>query len=301
MHELKLDLTPLLKEMTLMTHKEVIGASGGFTGSEARQVGSKHALFRSKGLEFEKFREYVTSDDASKIDWIASLRANKVLLRVYTEEQTKDIIFFLDVSSSMSYSSFGKLKNEYAAEVIASISYALSNSGDPLGLIMFADKIKYDLKPNVGPEQHHKIVTALTDPTFYEGKYDLTKSLSQMISLIKRKTVIIVISDFIGLEEDWKARFKGLCSRINIIGIMIRDPLDNVLPEGHFIGQLVFSDPFSDDEILIDPNKIREEYEEYNKKRIEEIENIFKSTRSDLLVLHTNEPFMDHVRKFFLK
>lgn len=284
-----------------MTHKEVLGAAAGLTGVEAKRVGSKQVLFRSKGLEFEKFREYAPSDDASKIDWIASLRASKTLIRVYTEEQTKDIIFFLDVSSSMSYSSFGKLKNEYAAELIASLTNALATSGDPLGLTMFTDKIRHTLAPNVGPEQHQKIVKTLTDPTFYEGKYDLNKSLSQFVSMVKRRTLIVIISDFIGLKDNWETTFKGIASKFSVIGIMIRDPLDDVLPKGSFIGQLIVSDPFGEDEILIDPDRIKEKYEEYNRKRIEEIEHVFKSTQSDLLVLHTNEPFADPLRKFLVK
>ncbi|NQV08308.1 DUF58 domain-containing protein [Candidatus Woesearchaeota archaeon] len=300
MYELKLDLDPLLKKMELMTRKEVLGATGGIGGAQARQVGSKHAMFKSKGLEFQKFREYAPSDDANKIDWIASLRASKVLIRVYSEEQTKDIIFFLDVSSSMSYSSFGKLKNEFAAELIASLSHALSNSGDPLGLTIFTNKIVHHLSPNVGPQQHQKIVKTLTDPTFYEGKYDLIKSLSQLVGMLKKKTVIILISDFIGLQDNWEHSFKGIATNSNIMGIMIRDPLDDVFPEGHFVGQVVLSDPFSDDEALIDPNKVREKYEEHNKKKTEEIEHAFKSTRSEFIKLYTNESFIDPMRKFFL-
>ena len=70
-------------------------------------------IFRGKGLEFDKFRDYSPDEDASNIDWKASLRANKLTARQYIEERNLNIVFVFDVSESMIFGSLDKLKNEY--------------------------------------------------------------------------------------------------------------------------------------------------------------------------------------------
>lgn len=300
MYELRLDLEPILKSAELISRKDIKGAESRLSGLGMTQVGSRRALFRTKGLEFEKYKDFVTGDDATMIDWKASLRAQKILSRVYSEEENKDIVFLLDVSSSMSYSSFGKLKNEYAAELIAALTYSFSHTGDNIGLYMFTDKITRVVSLDSGPGQYKKVLSALTDPTNYEGSYDLGKTLRELYGILKRKAVIVIVSDFIGLKEGWKGVVLSSTGIFEILAFIIRDPLDDKLPEKHVVGQLVISDPFSEEEILTDPHKIRERYEEYNKKSIKNIETVFRSISADILVLHTNESFVKPLRKFLL-
>ena len=80
---------------------------------------------------------------------------------------------------------------------------------------------------------------------------------------------------------------------------MVRDPMDDEFPKGHYIGQVVISDPYSNDQILMDPNRIARRYREYNTQQLDYLKNIFRTTRSSLLVLHTNEPFLEKIRPLF--
>jgi len=302
MKELRLNLKPLLRKAFLITKKDITGSEDRMTGSGKKQVGSRRALFGAKGFEFEKFREFVPGDDAEKIDWIASLRAQKMLVRVYSEEQNKDIIFFLDVSSSMSYSSHGKLKNEYAAELVATLCFALADSGDNIGLVMFTDHIINVVPPAAGKQQFMRIVRELTNPTYYEGNFDLGKSISQLMRFEKKSAVIVIVSDFIGLKPDWEHMFNTLASpQYEVIGIMVRDPMDNQFPEGHYIGQIVIADPFSNDQLLMDPNRIAKKYKNYNEEEIDKIKNVFRKSKSGFLMLYTDELFMDKVARLFGK
>ena len=78
-------------------------------------LGSYTSFFRGRGLEFENYRSYTESDDASFIDWKASLRSNNLLVKEYVEERALNVFLLIDVSSKMFFSSTQKLKNEYAA------------------------------------------------------------------------------------------------------------------------------------------------------------------------------------------
>lgn len=300
MKELKLNLKPLLRKAFILAKKDIQGSQDRMTGTGKRQIGSRRALFGQKGIEFEKFREFSPGDDAGRIDWVASLRAQKTLVRVYSEEQNKDIIFFLDVSSSMSYSSHGKLKNEYAAELVATLSYALSDSGDNVRLVMFTDKIVNIVPPAAGKKQFLKIVKELTNPLYYEGQFDLGRSISQLMNYEKKPALVIIVSDFIGLDRNWEDIFKTFASsKYEIIGIMVRDPLDDEFPEGHYIGQVVISNPFGNEQLLMDPNRIARKYRDYNRQQLDYLKDIFRQTRSTLLMLRTNEPFLEKIRLLF--
>ena len=303
MKELKLDLNFLLKKAFFPIKRDVAGSDERTTTDAGRkQLGSKRAFFSKKGLEFEKFREFQAGDDARMIDWIASLRTQKMLVRVYAEEQIKDIIFFVDVSSSMSYTSHSKLKNEYAAELVATLAYAMSGSGDNIGMAMFTDHLVNTVPPSAGKQQFWKIVAELKTPAYYEGNCDMGKALSELIAYTRRSCVIIIVSDFIGLKPGWEKILEILSARnYEILGMMVMDPADLEFPDAGYIGQVVMTDPFSGEQLLVDPGKVAGKYKDYNQQRLGNIEHVFRRIGSSLLVLKTNESFVPLLRKFFFR
>lgn len=298
MHSIKLELKPKLQRFSMTSHKGIQGIITG-TGAQAKGTGEKKPmLFRGKGLEFEKFRQFTSEDDASLIDWKATLRAKKMLVKVYEEEQNKTIIFFMDVSNSMLYSSYGKIKCEYAAEVLLNLTYALHDSGDNMGLVMFTDRLKTVVAPRAGIAQHYSILTRLKDPKNYGGLFNFSKAFAQLIGYLKSKALIVIITDFIGLDEKWARTLKMASGNFEVLAIAIRDPVDDILPGR--VGQVVISDPFSKKQLLIDPDQLKESYDKYNKSHLEEIRSVFKKVETDMLTLKTNEDFVDPVRKFFM-
>ena len=86
---------------------------------------------------------------------------------------------------------------------------------------------------------------------------------------------------------------------MELIGIMIRDPIDDKLPVQR--GQVVISDPYSDEEQLVDPIRVAEEYEKINKQKVDEIKSFFRKIKSDLLILHTDENYVKPIRNFFME
>ena len=99
------------------------------------------SVFRGRGLEFESYRLHGDDDDVSLIDWKASLRANEMLAKQYVEERRLNVYFLVDVSNSMLFGSSDKLKAEFTAEFVASLSHLVVGSGDNIGLVMFSDEV----------------------------------------------------------------------------------------------------------------------------------------------------------------
>ena len=193
MYELKLNFKPILKQLEIYTKKEESTMlSGGYLSS-----------IKGKGLDFDTFREYSTADDASRIDWKASVRAQKLLLREFREERNLEVVIIVDISSSMCYGSIEKSKAEYAAEISAAISFAILRAGDAVGMLMYSDHVASELRANSGIKQYYTILKLISNPKVYEGKFNFNSLIRYADEKFKKGTVIILISDFIGLKQGW--------------------------------------------------------------------------------------------------
>ena len=248
------------------------------------------SLFRGKGLEFESYRTFAVDDDASMIDWKASLRANRLLAKQYVEERDLNFYFIIDVSNSMLFGSFDKLKAEYSAEVAASLAHLILNSGDKVGLIMFADNVVKVLHPQKSQNQFYIFRKFISDYNNYGGKYDFKSVLDYVLKTVKEKSVFFIISDFIKVRKECERALKLIGNKFETVSIMIRDPMDETLPKSNY--QLVVQDPYSNKQMVVDPAIAAKQYEEYSLKRKQIVKEMFKTSNIDLLELHTNESFI---------
>lgn len=86
------DIIRKIKEIEIVTRRLLSGSLVGDTRSAQKGV----------GFEFDQLREYQQGDDVRCIDWRASARMNKLLIKQYIEERRRTILVAVDVS----YSSF---------------------------------------------------------------------------------------------------------------------------------------------------------------------------------------------------
>lgn len=248
-------------------------------------------LFTQRGLEFDSFRKYESVDDATLIDWKASLRANSLLVRKYIEEQDLKIYFVIDVSNSMLFGSGDKLKSEFVSELVMSLSHLIMNSGDKFGLVLFSDKINYFLRANNSKNHFSLVGEILKDSSNFGGGYDFNQVLEfLLLTLPQRENLFIFLSDFIGIGSGFQEKFVSLSSHHETLAFVVRDKLDNSLPED-LPYQLEIQDPFSFNQVTLDPNILGESYEIFVKKRLNSLNSFFSNSGVDSLELIANEPF----------
>ncbi len=265
--------------------------------TEAKVMSRYRRIFKGKGLEFEDFREYTTSDDASSIDWKASKRANKLIIRRFKEERDMNIFILVDVSSSMLFGSTEKLKHEYAAEIAAALAHFILQSGDRVALVMFSDKVVKFVEPGKGDNHFYMMLKHLITAKYYGGGYNLSNALEFIMNTTGEKGMAFVISDFIGMEENWERNIKLAAGKFDCIAIILRDPRDGKLPPE--TGQIVISDPFSDREMLVgSDDKDRMEYERFVRLNDERMKSSFRAGNWDFLEVSTKEGFVMPIIKF---
>ena len=252
---------------------------------------------KRRGIEFSGYRSYTPSDDAKEIDWKASLRANKLLIKETEVERSHNIFFLLDVSDSMLFSSTEKLKCEYAAEVIASIAFAVLRAGDNVGLGMFTDRLVGKVYPQTGRNQYYRIIRTLSDKEKYGGSFDLEKAIKYTVSFLNMRSTIILVSGFLGLKENWSHYIDFLSQKYNLVGIMIRDIRDEEIPKE--TGHIIIEDPYSGQKLYLDTTSYADKFAAGVKKEKEEIKRVFSRINSPLLELRTDEDYFQKLITFF--
>lgn len=255
-------------------------------------------LFRGGGIEFAGLREYVPEeDDASRIDWKASLRSGRLYVRQYEEERDLDIYILLDASSSMVCGTQNKLKSEYAAVVAGTIAHAAIETGDKVGFGMFSDRVIVSLTPVGDLTQYYRILKLVVDPRHYGGVCDLDQALSYTLNSLGNRTTLFIISDFIGLGSGWKDSLKMISGKLDrIMGIMVRDLRDSYLPEG--IGNMKFADPFSEETVIVNTDKLRDRYNKIAREQERMVEEEFRQSNAGFVKVHTTEPFVKSLVKY---
>lgn len=286
--ELKIDLTPALGKLDVYSRRDILSRT--MTGEWA-------TVFKGRGIEFAGFRAYVYGDDASMIDWKASLRSKETLIREFEEFKNFTVFFLFDVSDTMLFSSGDKLKCEYAAELIYVMADAINKAGDSVGMSMFNDSLINKVYPNIGAEVMHNIKANLLNSRNYGGLMDIKKVLRLTASFVSQKAVLIIVSDFLGFEEGWEKYIRMLSDDYEIIGLMISDPRDLELPASG--GQFMLKDPLSGENLYVDVKKYAGIYKEKTSERVRWIHNLFIKSKGDFLSLRTDEDYLIKVIQFF--
>ncbi len=255
-------------------------------------------MVRGRGLEFDGFKEFVPGDDAKFIDWKATLRSDKILARVFKQEKDIKLMLMIDGGSTMIFTSHEKLKLEYALEVAASLAFSASLAGESVGGMVFTEKVQYFSAPAPGRIQYQKVLKNLLDPYIYGGGSDIKKALKYVTEHLQPNSVIMILSDFLSLPEYWDEALGMAAEKMDVLGLMIRDPRDVEMPPKR-IGDVVIEDPNTGETLIFRPEEIGGEYARVAQQQYEEISKIFRKRMADLIELRTNEPYVGKLINFF--
>ena len=250
----------------------------------------KNIIFKGKGLEFEGYRNFSPDDDADNIDWKASSRSQKLLVKKFKEERNLGIMFLVDVGSNMVFGSTEKIKCEFATETIAAFADLLISSDDRVGFFLFSDNITYLNNPKIGNRQFHFFMDVLSNGLNYGGKTNLDQAIDFATNYLDSSIfAVIIVSDFLNITEATKEKLGFLANRFKTMAIQVRDPLDITLPETE--GEIVLEDPSTSRQVIINPRITKNAYEKYVFEQEKIMKSVFEKSGVAYLSLITNKSF----------
>jgi uncharacterized protein (DUF58 family) len=168
--------------------------------------------FHGFSVEFAQHREYVPGDDLRRIDWKVFARSDRYYIKEYEEETNLVAYVLLDISESMRYASGELSKLDYGCYIAASLFYLMLRQRDSVGLVLFDDHIRRLIRDSSNPGHRLPLIDALENIQ-PEGKTDFGTVLDYVIGQVRRRGMIILISDLFGDANRLLAGLKHLRHR----------------------------------------------------------------------------------------
>jgi uncharacterized protein (DUF58 family) len=203
--------------------------SGGL--AEDLLSGDYRSIFKGQGIEFDEVRHYERGDDIRSIDWNVSARFGTPYVKMYREESEMTVCVVLDSSGSMHAAGGGELtRYEQGVLAAALIAFSADRAGQRVGAIFFDNEICRIFPPRKGRPHTMAVISAAIENYPRGQGSGLGIALSGVGRLLKRRSLLIVISDFLCLN--WEHEMGSMARRHDLIALRISSPLDREISGG---------------------------------------------------------------------
>jgi uncharacterized protein (DUF58 family) len=145
------------------------------------------------GVEFADHRDYQPGDDFRSLDWNVYQRFDRLLVRLYEEEEDLAIYFILDTSASMSFGD-GKRKLQYAKKVVAALAYVGLANLDRISIVTTSDRVMGRMPETRGKARIFKALRFLREAGA-GGSTDLGDAMKTFVAQNKRRGLAVLVSD----------------------------------------------------------------------------------------------------------
>lgn len=196
--------------------------------------GDFHSVFKGSGIEFDDVRTYQYGDDIRTIDWNVSAKGHGMYVKTFKEEKEQIVFFILDVSASQEIGRAGSRKIDIAKEICGSLALSALRESSQVGLLCFSDTKEKYVKPDKGQKHGYQLISTLYKLKPQSLKTNLNEAIRYTMGLMKKRAVIILISDFI--DEGYLENFKLMCNKHDVVAIQLselremRFPLLGIIP-----------------------------------------------------------------------
>ena len=180
------------------------------------QIGLKTSRQFGEGTEMERLREYSPDDDFRRIDWNATARQRKPIVREFETERSQDIVIMLDTGRLMaspilletstlpnpeSTTQKAMLKLDYAINTTLMTAYVSMLKGDKVGLIAFADRVHQYLAPKPGKKQFLTMLETIYALPVHPVEPDFVEAFKYLASKQRRRALIILFTDILDSDS----------------------------------------------------------------------------------------------------
>jgi uncharacterized protein (DUF58 family) len=281
-------------------------------------AGQYHSVFKGQGMNFDEVREYQPGDEVRSIDWNVTARMNHPFIKKYVEERELTVMLLVDVSGSGLFGSGAQSKRELTAEIASVLAFSAIRNNDKVGLILFTDQVEKFIPPRKGRKH---VLRVIRETLFYEPQRrgtDLNGALEFLTRVTTRRTIAVILSDFLGqnippprgakgkripvlTQSMGKASSTALRQanrRHDVVAVQITDRYEFELPA---LGYLVLKDAETGELVEVNTGdaRKRQAFTERQLKTQAELRRLFLSAGIDSIQLRTDEPYAGALGRFF--
>jgi uncharacterized protein (DUF58 family) len=263
---------------------------------EGLRVGSHRSPLKGFSTEFAHHRQYVPGDAIRNIDWRVYGRTERYYTKLYEAETNFDCHLLIDASASMNYASGKVSKLEYAKFLSASLAYIVLKQRDSVGLSVFDSEVRGYLPPRstMGILLH---IDRMLREAKSVPRTTLSKQLHDVALMMKRRSFVVVISDFFADVDDILQGLDHLRhDGHNVVVMQTLDPHELSFP---FSGTWRFEGLEMEDPVTTQPERIRENYLAAFRKHREALRSGCAASHIDYTLVDTSRPLDAFLSGFF--
>ena len=263
--------------------------------------GDHRTLFRGSGLELADLREYQAHDDVRHIDWNVTARMQTPFVREHQEDREINAWFLLDLSGSMDFGSADVSKRDVMLRFVGVMAKLLMKRGNRIGALVLnpAEPEGFKFIPARMHRRHllHVLHVLETSPVTQQSHQTrLTDWLRKANGLLKRRSSVFVVSDFMG-DFNWANELNALGQRHETVAVRLFDPAEINLPNA---GLVLLKDSETSEQLLLDTTNqsFRTRYAQTVEKREQQLADSFAHAGVDALELSTDEDLASALIRF---
>jgi len=190
------------------------------------EVGLRSARGRGAGTEFDQLREYGVDDEVRRIDWAASARAGKAMVRTYRAERNQTVLLLLDNGRVMAGTVADVPRVEHAMDAVMCLTTVATRLGDRCGLVVFDRDVRSVLPARAGREQLGRVAEAMyaLHPVLAESDY--RGAFTQAMARFRRRSLIVLFTDLVeqAVGESLLPALPLLARHHLVVIAAVRDP-----------------------------------------------------------------------------
>lgn len=257
-------------------------------------AGNHASRLRGRGLNFDELRRYQPGDDLRHLDWRASLRTGKPVVRTFTEERDRPALIVVDQRMSMFFGSQRSFKSAVAAELAALAAWMVFHAGDRVGGLVFNDQ-RID---SIAPLRSRKRVEALLSRVVQQNRAlnagipdaededQLDKALQRCLGVAGHDHLICIVSDFAGAGERTLQLMRQLSAHNDVIALQVYDPLALKLPNN---GRLLVTQGELQVELAIEKRNVHQPLGDFLSGRLKDVATLLRRSQVPLMMISTAE------------
>jgi len=249
--------------------------------------GLHRSPYHGFSVEFSEYRQYTPGDDPRYLDWKLFARTDRYYIKRFQDETNLRCYLLVDLSKSMGYGSLKYTKVEYARTVAATLAYFLAMQRDAVGLVTFDQQIAEYLPARYRPGHLHRLMVCLERAVAGKST-DLTKPLEQVASAVRKRGLVVLISDLLASTDLLQTRLGYLRSQGHeVVLLRILDPTEI---DFKFDKPAMFVDPETGKDLYVDPSTARAIYQKNFNKHADEIRKTCDELGIDFYQFSTGQP-----------
>jgi uncharacterized protein (DUF58 family) len=224
---------------------------------EGLRAGPHRSPFHGYSSEFQQHRPYRVGDDLKYLDWKLLARTDRLYTRQFRETTSMSVMLVLDGSASMAFPEEGVSKWRYASVIAAALAHLVVGQGDGVGLLAMAgDRLTY--LPAKGGRPHLRSLIATIDKLRPSGSWSPARGITRGAELLKRRGVVLVISDFQDGEEETHRELRRVAGHGHDVAMLqVVAPDESTFP---YRGDVEFEDLETGERRVVDASMVSEPY-----------------------------------------